>query len=87
MITVKLLGGARKIVGKEEISIEMHSMKVSEIVRMLSSMSSDTKIFNPTNMLIVVNGVELSIIGGLDARVNNGDIVSIVPVVHGGMAG
>ena len=84
MITVKLLGGTRKIIGKEQVSIEVQSIKVNEILEMLRSMSSNSDIFNTTDMLIVVNGVELSILGGLDAQVNDGDVVSVVPVVHGG---
>ena len=84
MITVKLLGGARKIVGKDQVSLEMQSIKVSEILETLRSMSSNSDIFNSSNMLIAVNGTELSILGGLNAQVKDGDVVSIVPVVHGG---
>jgi MoaD family protein len=85
MITVKLLGGARKIVGKDQVEIEAQSIKVKEIIEMLRSMSPNSDIFNSANMLIVVNGAELSILGGLEAQVNDGDVVSVVPVVHGGM--
>lgn len=84
MITVKLLGGARKIVGKDQVSLEMQSIRVSEILETLRSMSSNSDILNSSNMLIVVNGTELSILGGLNAQVKDGDVVSIVPVVHGG---
>ena len=84
MITVKLLGGARKIVGKDQVSLEMQSIKVSEILETLRSMSSNSDILNSSNMLIAVNGTELSILGGLNAQVKDGDVVSIVPVVHGG---
>lgn len=84
MITVKLLGGARKIVGKDQVSLEMQSIRVSEILETLRSMSSNSDILNSSNMLIAVNGTELSILGGLNAQVKDGDVVSIVPVVHGG---
>ena len=84
MITVKLLGGARKIVGKDQVSLEMQSIRVSEILETLCSMSSNPDILNLSNMLITVNGTELSILGGLNAQVKDGDVVSIVPVVHGG---
>lgn len=84
MITVKLLGGARKIVGKDQVSLEIQSISVSEILETLRSMSSNSDILNSSNMLIAVNGTELSILGGLNAQVKDGDVVSIVPVVHGG---
>jgi molybdopterin converting factor small subunit len=83
MITVKLLGGARKIIGKDQVSIEVQRIKVNEILAMLRAMSN-SDIFNFSNMLIAVNGVEISVLGSLEAQVNDGDVVSVVPVVHGG---
>lgn len=83
MITIKLLSGARKVIGKDQISIEVQRIKVNEILAMLRSMSN-SNIFNSNNMLIAVNGVEISVLGSLDAQVNDGDVVSVVPVVHGG---
>ncbi len=84
MIIIKFLGGAKKIVGKEQISIKAESISVNEILMMLRSMSPNSHVLTSTNMLIVVNGVELSLLGGPGAKVSNGDIISIVPVVHGG---
>ena len=83
MITIKLLGGARKVIGKDQVSIEVQRIKVNEILAMLRSVSN-SNIFNSSNMLIAVNGVEISVLGSLEAQVNDGDVVSVVPVVHGG---
>jgi len=84
MINVKLLGGAKKAVGKDRLEIEKHDAKLHEIVEMLRSISSNSSVFDSSNLLIVVNGVESSMLGGLDATVKDGDVISIVPVVHGG---
>lgn len=84
MISVKLLGGARRAIGKDRLEIEKKDARLYEIVEMLRSMSSNSGIFNSSNLLIVVNGVESSMLGGLDASVKDGDVISIVPVVHGG---
>ncbi|MFQ5969720.1 MAG: MoaD/ThiS family protein [Nitrososphaerales archaeon] len=84
MIRVKLLGGAKKIVGKDDVSIEKGNAKLKDIVEILRIMSSNNTIFNSSNMLIVVNGVESSMLGGIEAQVKDGDVVSIIPVVHGG---
>jgi molybdopterin converting factor small subunit len=84
MISIKLLGGAKRALGKDRLDIEKQSAKLHDIVEMLRSMSSNGNIFNSNNLLIVVNGVESSMLGGLDATVNDGDVISIVPVVHGG---
>jgi len=84
MISVKLLGGARRVLGKDRVEIEKMDAKLHDIVEILRSMSSNSNIFDSSNLLIVVNGVESSMLGGLDAKVKDGDIISIVPVVHGG---
>ena len=84
MINVKLLGGARKAIGKDHLEIEKQDTTLHDIVEILHSMSSNSNIFNSSNLLIVVNGVESSMLGGLDATVKDGDVISIVPVVHGG---
>lgn len=84
MINVKLLGGAKMAVGKDRLEIEKQDAKLHDIVEILRSMSSNKNIFNSNNLLIVVNGVESSMLGGLDAAVKDGDVISIVPVVHGG---
>jgi len=84
MINVKLLGGARRAIGKDRLEIERQDVKLHEIVEILRSMSSNSNIFDSGNLLIVVNGVESSMLGGLDATVKDGDVISIVPVVHGG---
>lgn len=36
------------------------------------------------NALILVNGKEISVLGGLTTKINAGDEVVFIPVVHGG---
>jgi len=81
MITVKLLGGAKRIFGKDRIIIEKQNMEISELLDALHSISDQNIV--SANMLIAVNGIELSVLGS-NAQIKDGDVVSIVPVVHGG---
>jgi molybdopterin converting factor small subunit len=81
MITVKLLGGAKRIFGKDQIIIEKHNMGIGELLDALRSISDQNIV--SANMLIAVNGIELSVLGP-NAQIKDGDVVSIVPVVHGG---
>lgn len=37
-----------------------------------------------SNSLILVNGREISILNGLETKLNEGDEIVFVPVVHGG---
>ena len=40
---------------------------------------------NPrAKILVLVNGVEVSVLEGLQSRLNDGDAVTLVPVSHGG---
>ncbi len=36
------------------------------------------------NMLILVNGKEISVLNGLRTDIKNGDEIVLIPVVHGG---
>jgi len=84
MINVKLLGGAKRAIGKDLLEIQKNHIRLHDIVEILRSMSPNNSIFDSNNLLIVVNGVESSVLGGLDATVKDGDAISIVPIVHGG---
>ena len=37
-----------------------------------------------SNSLILVNGREISVLNGLETKLNEGDEIVFVPVVHGG---
>jgi molybdopterin converting factor small subunit len=36
------------------------------------------------NSLILVNGLEISVLNGLDTKLANGDEITLIPVIHGG---
>ena len=85
MITIRLLGGARKALGgKSSISFEKPRATVSDILRFLQENSSDTKLLNPANLIIAINGVDSGALNGQESEVSKGDTVTIVTVVHGG---
>lgn len=84
MIMIKLLGGAKRALGRDRLEIDVTGAKLRDVMQTLRSMSRDARIFDDSNLLIVVNGVESSVLGGLDAGLKDGDVVNIVPVVHGG---
>jgi molybdopterin converting factor small subunit len=85
MIRVRLLGGAKRVVGKEYVNLDVKELTLRELLSLLASMSSDPSIFtNNSNIIVVINGIESSLLGGLDAVINSNDQVSILTVVHGG---
>jgi tRNA threonylcarbamoyladenosine modification (KEOPS) complex Cgi121 subunit len=46
----------------------------------------DTLEFDIANLLIAVNGIDSSALDGLDTKLEDNDVVSIIPVIHGGAA-
>ena len=84
MITIKLLGGAKKAAGRSCITFNKPLASISEILAFLRENAVESKILNPNNILIAINGADSALLSGNDTLVKTGDIVTIVTVVHGG---
>lgn len=92
MITINLLGGARKAIGKSSIVLDKHSTSIQEILKFLKENAVATPhsperlktALDYNSILITINGVESTILGGTDTSIRSGDVVTIVTVVHGG---
>lgn len=85
MITVKLLGGARKSFASDKLEIQSDSMSIYGLLDYLqSSIPVTLPPLDPDNILVAVNGVDSSALQGKETLLKNGDIVSIIPLVHGG---
>jgi len=91
--TVKFVGSFRSIAGRNEFQPKLRSSVplrklVEKIVKELPKLKSvliDQERGEPkTNMLVLVNGQEISVLKGMDTIVNDGDEVVFVPVLHGG---
>ncbi len=85
MITIRLLGGAKKALGgRDSIQLEKPIATISEILHFLQNHSTDPRLLNPTNLILAINGVDSSALNGQDSAAVSGDIVTVVTVVHGG---
>ena len=84
MITLKLLGGVKKAIGKNSIVIDKSQSNLKEIFEELKNKSTDARIIDEKNLMISVNGVDSSVIGGKEAIIKTGDIITIVTIIHGG---
>ena len=85
MITIKLLGGAKRSFSSDVILIEKNSMSVSDLLVFLQGLSSQNMpAFDAKNVLVAVNGLDSSVLQGTETLLKGGDVVSIIPVVHGG---
>jgi len=84
LITLKLLGGVKKAIGKNSIVIDKSQSNLKEIFQELKNKSTDANIIDEKNLMVSVNGVDSSVIGGKEAIIKTGDIITIVTIIHGG---
>lgn len=83
MITLKLLGSIKKYCGKEKIIIHENEIMLSKIFSVLNQNINSSNYIDKENLLILINGVDLSI-SGTDQKIKSGDIVTIANLIHGG---
>lgn len=83
MITLKLLGSIKKYCGKESIIVHEKEIVLSNIYSILYHNMSNSKHIDTENLLILINGVDLSISEN-GKKIKSGDIVTIANLVHGG---
>jgi len=85
MIIIKLIGGAKKSFNSEQLKIDKSDVSVNELLQLLlKTKPENTSEFDVENILIAINGSDSSAMNGKNTIVHDGDIVSIIPVIHGG---
>jgi len=93
VVSVKFTGSFRSLSGKSMLELRLcGSSPIRDVVRMivkelprLKPALFDSESENPkTNLLIIVNGKEMSVLGRFETMIKDGDEVVLVPVVHGG---
>lgn len=85
MIKIKFLGGAKKSFQTDHLEIKKTSLTIKELIDYLLEIKpKDTHDFDTKNLLIAINGVDSSALDGAMTKISDNDIVSIVPIIHGG---
>ena len=85
MITVKLVGGAKKSFSTEQLHIDKSNISIQELLDLLLELKpADTPDLDTANILIAINGTDSSAMEGKSTMIKNNDLVSIIPVIHGG---
>ena len=85
LITVKLIGGAKKSFSTDKIVLEKKTDTINELISYLMEIKpKDTLEFDTKNLLIAVNGVDSSALQGYDTKLSDNDEISIIPIIHGG---
>jgi len=85
MITINLLGGAKKSLSTDKLKFEKDSSTISELLDFLQTqIPKNTHALDIKNILVAVNGVDSSTLDGFKTKIKDGDIVSVIPIIHGG---
>lgn len=85
MIKVKFVGGAKKSFLKNELDIDISEITISKLIDVLLKLIPENyPKLDAQNTLIAINGVDSSAMDGKNSLIKHNDIVSIIPVIHGG---
>lgn len=85
MITVKFIGGAKKIFQTDETSISESNISINDLLQILSKIKPpNTENLDLDNTLIAINGADSASLDGLFTNLKDGDLVSLIPIIHGG---
>ncbi len=91
-LTVKLIGSLRAAIGEGIIKVRISKppITVTEFLKLLvKEYDSLTTILDERgklkpSFLLFINNVDYALLGGGNATLKCGDIIAIIPVVHGG---
>ena len=85
MITIKLLGGAKKSFGSGQLEADFDGITITKLLEhLLSIKPTNTIELDTQNILVAVNGADSSALQGHNTVLHSGDTVTIIPVIHGG---
>ena len=85
MFTVKFVGGAKKSFPVEQLKIDQSNLTIHELINLLLELKpTDTPKLDTDNVLIAINGADSSAMDGKSTIIQENDLVSIIPVIHGG---
>jgi len=93
IVSVKFVGSFRGLSGRnvfavafrKSVSVEVLVKKVVESLPKLKNALINPNSGEPRrNMLVLVNGREISVLDGFETALNDEDEVVFVPVMHGG---
>jgi MoaD family protein len=91
-LNIKFIGALRHTSGKKQftvnfqvgISLKELLIKLSQEMPRLENFSEQQLDDSKSNALILVNGREISVLNGLETKLDDGDEIIFIPVVHGG---
>jgi sulfur-carrier protein len=84
LITIKLLGPIRRVYNSDTLSLDKSDLSISNIISHLREGASNPDLIEEKNILIVVNGIQSSLLSKFEPVIKNGDVVTVASLIHGG---
>jgi len=85
MVTIKLVGGARKLFSTDQLELEIDDITIEKLLELILEIKpKNTPTLDTNNILVAINGADSSAMEGKLTRIKNSDLVSIIPIIHGG---
>jgi len=86
MVTIKLIGGAKKSFSTDQLDFDIDDdISIEKLLELILEIKpKNTPTLDTNNILVAVNGADSSAMEGKNTRIKNGDLISIIPVIHGG---
>jgi len=85
MVTVKFVGGAKKSFSTDMLELDADGITIEKLLELiLSKKPQNTPDLDVRNILVAINGADSSALEGKMTVVKNSDLISIIPVIHGG---
>lgn len=90
-ITVKFMATLRRLALKPTMMFDIDEIKLRDLIKIIVSMNNqefnERFVVNSSlspDILVLVNGIEIGVLNGLDTVLKRGDEVVFLPTVHGG---
>ncbi|MDQ3840187.1 MAG: MoaD/ThiS family protein [Thermoproteota archaeon] len=85
MISIHFLGNFKKRTGCSSLEYDKYPASINDIISFVNRSASNAGVdLRQDNLLMAVNGVDSSVLNADEKLLQDGDLVTIVPVVHGG---
>ena len=85
IVTIEFVGTMRRVSSAKTDTISLEeNATVSTLIHKLQEKFLTGRELGHLNMLFLVNGKEIGILNGLQTELRTNDIVTLIPVSHGG---
>lgn len=85
MVKVRFVGGIKKSFQLDQMELNVENITLENLLSLLlEKKPKDTPSFDTNNVLIAINGADSSAMEGKSTIVKKDDLVSIIPIIHGG---